>query len=345
MNVAFLDRDGTLLWEPPESEQIDSLAKFRLLPGVLEGLAALRDRGYALVMVSNQDGLGTPSFPRDAFEPPQAELVRRLKEQGIEFSAVFICPHRLEDGCGCRKPLAGMVDDYLRRTPVDRAASLMIGDRDSDEQFARNIGVRFVRMETNGRFPRFAAVERKTNETDVSVFVNLDGSGEAEVSTGIGLFDHMLRLLAKHALVDLSLRVVGDLPVDEHHTVEDAGLALGAAMAKALGDRAGIERFGFVLPMDEALVEVAIDLSGRPCCVFAGRFRREYVGELPTELVPHFFESFAQSLRCGLHVTIRRGKNEHHKIEAAFKGLGRCLRQAFRLCPHERGIPSTKGLL
>ena len=219
----------------------------------------------------------------------------------------------------------------------------MIGDRETDGAFAANLGVRFVRMETNGRFPRFASLRRTTKETDVSVFLNVDGSGATEISTGIGFFDHMLELLAKHALLDLSLHCQGDLPVDEHHTVEDTGLALGIALAQAIGDKRGIERYGFVLPMDEALAEVALDLSGRPCLVFTGSFRREHVGELPTELVPHFFESFAQSLRCGLHMTIRRGKNEHHKIEALFKGLGRCLRQAFRGCPHERGVPFDKG--
>jgi imidazoleglycerol-phosphate dehydratase/histidinol-phosphatase len=345
MNVAFLDRDGTLLWEPPETERIDSLAKFRLLPGVVEGLAALRDRGYALVMVSNQDALGTAAYPQAAFDAVQAKLVGQLQQRGIALRETLICPHVPEDGCPCRKPRTGLVDQFLRRQGVDLASSLMVGDRDTDAQFAENIGVRFVRMETNGRFPRFASLRRTTKETDVSVFLNIDGSGTTEISTGIGFFDHMLDLLARHALMDLSLRAAGDLRVDEHHTVEDTGLALGSALAEALGDRRGIERYGFLLPMDESLVEVAIDLSGRPCLVFKGRFRRQLVGQLPTELVPHFFQSLSQTLRCGLHMTIRRGKNEHHKIEALFKGLGRCLRQAFRGCPHERGVPSTKGTL
>jgi imidazoleglycerol-phosphate dehydratase/histidinol-phosphatase len=345
MKVAFIDRDGTLLWEPPETEQIDSLAKFRILPGVFEGLAVLRDRGYALVIVSNQDGLGTPAYPRETFDTVQTEFSRQLQQHGIALAEALICPHVAADGCSCRKPRTGLVDQYLTREQVDLADSLVIGDRQSDAEFAKNIGVRFVQMETNGRFPRFASLRRTTKETDVSVFLNLDGSGATEISTGIGFFDHMLDLLARHALIDLSLQVRGDLPVDEHHTVEDTALVLGSAMTEALGDRRGIERYAFLLPMDESLAEVAIDLSGRPCLVFDGRFRREYVGQLPTELVPHFFESFSQSLRCGLHITIRRGKNEHHKIEAIFKGLGRCLRQALRHCPHERGVPSSKGVL
>lgn len=345
MNVAFIDRDGTLLWEPPETEQIDSLAKFRVLPGVFEGLTALSRRGFALVMVSNQDGLGTPSFPQEAFEGPQSELVRLLGEHGLSFADVLICPHRSEDGCACRKPRTALVDDYLKRASVDLGSSLVIGDRETDKQLAENIGVRFVRMETNGRFPRFASVRRETRETNISVFVNIDGSGDTEIATGVGFLDHMLDLLARHSLVDLSLHAIGDLGVDEHHTIEDVGLTLGQALAEALGDKRGIERYGFVLPMDEALAEVAVDLSGRPRCIFEGNFHREYVGDFPTEMVPHFFESFADALRCTLHATVRRGENDHHKIEALFKALGRCLRQAFRLCPHERAIPSTKGSL
>ena len=228
MNVAFLDRDGTLLWEPPETERIDSLAKFRILPGVVEGLAALRNRGFTLVMVSNQDGLGTAAYPQAAYDAVQAELVDQLENRGISLSKVFICPHVAEERCPCRKPRTGLVDDFLRREPVDLASSLMIGDRETDGAFAANVGVRFVRMETNGRFPRFASLRRTTKETDVSVFLNVDGSGSTEISTGIGFFDHMLELLAKHSLLDLSLRCQGDLPVDEHHTVEDTGLASAA---------------------------------------------------------------------------------------------------------------------
>lgn len=345
MKVAFLDRDGTMLWEPPETKQIDTLEKLRILPGVVEGLKVLRERGFMLVMVSNQDGLGTRAFPKRTFEIPQKKFLRQLRSRGITFSDILICPHLPADRCSCRKPRTALVKDFLKGNVLDMSSSFVVGDRETDEQFARNLGIRFVQTETNGRFPRFASYERKTKETNVSVFLNIDGSGRSDVSTGIGFLDHMLELFAKHSLIDLTLKVQGDLNVDEHHTVEDVALALGAALAEALGDKRGTERYGFLLPMDEALAEMALDLSGRPYFVFDGEFKREYVGELPTELVAHFFESLAQALKCNLHMTIRRGKNEHHKIEALFKGLGRCLRQACRGCPHERGIPSTKGSL
>lgn len=345
MKIAFIDRDGTLIWEPPETKQIDRLDKLRVLPGAVEGLRALRREGYCLVMVTNQNGIGTPGFPQEAFDVPQAELLRRLAAEAIEFDSVRVCPHRPEDGCDCRKPRTALVRDFLERTDWDRAESLVVGDRDTDEEFARALGVAAVRVHTNTRFPRFASYRRRTKETDVSVFVNLDGRGRSDVTTGIGFLDHMLTLLAGHALIDLKLRTAGDLNVDEHHTTEDTALALGAAMAQALGDKRGIERYGFWVPMDEALAEAVLDLSGRPYFVYRGRLRRESVGGLPTELVPHFFESLAQALRCGLHLRIRRGKNDHHKVEALFKAVGRALRQALRGCPHESDIPSTKGVL
>jgi len=345
MKIAFLDRDGTLIWEPSETRQVDRLDKLRILPGAREGLLALVQAGYTLVMVSNQDGMGTRSFPRRSFEIPQKALLRKLQSDGIRFQDIFICPHFSDSRCGCRKPRTGLVKDFLRRNDIDRGSSMVIGDRETDEEFAKNLGIRFVRMETNGRFPRFAALQCTTKETDISVFLNIDGSGTSDISTGIGFLDHMLTLLAKHALIDLTLQAKGDLKVDEHHTVEDTALALGSALSEALGDKRSIERYGFLLPMDEALAEVALDLSGRPYFVFKGTFKREYVGELPTELVAHFFESFAQALKCNLHMTIQRGSNEHHKVEALFKALGRCLRQAFRRSPYERSIPSTKGSL
>ncbi|OIO53527.1 hypothetical protein AUJ46_05005 [Candidatus Peregrinibacteria bacterium CG1_02_54_53] len=345
MKIAFLDRDGTLIWEPPETKQVDSIEKLRILPGVVEGLRSLQSDGFDLVLVSNQDGIGSSSFPTESFEAPQKEFLSQLEKEDVTFRSVFICPHKEAEKCSCRKPKTGLVDAFLQEEKVDLAASLMIGDRETDRAFAESIGVRFVSMETNGRFSRFAAEKRKTNETDIEAFVNLDGSGNAEIVTGIGFFDHMLELLAKHALIDLTLKANGDLQVDEHHTVEDTGLVLGSLFSKALGDKRCIERYGFWVPMDEALAYVVVDLSGRPSFVFEGQWKREYVGKLPTELVAHFFESLAQTLKCNLHMKIERGKNEHHKLEALFKGLGRALRQAFRQSPYERGIPSTKGSL
>ncbi|MDD5026184.1 MAG: imidazoleglycerol-phosphate dehydratase HisB [Candidatus Peribacteraceae bacterium] len=345
MKIAFLDRDGTLIWEPPETKQVDSLGKLRILPGVIEGLRTLLEDGFELVMVSNQDGIGSPTFSKEGFEIPQNEFLSQLEREGITFRSIFVCPHKEAEKCTCRKPKTGLVDVFLQEENIDLASSLMVGDRETDRMFAESIGVRFISMETNGRFPRFSAEKRQTKETDIEAFVNLDGSGKADVYTGIGFFDHMLELLTKHALIDLTLKANGDLNVDEHHTVEDTGLVLGSLFSKALGDKRGIERYGFWVPMDEALAYVVVDLSGRPYFVFEGEWKREYVGELPTELVSHFFESLAQTLKCNLHMKIERGENDHHKIEALFKGLGRALRQAFRQSPYECGIPSTKGSL
>ncbi len=343
--VAFIDRDGVLIWEPPETKQVDSMEKFRVLPNVIEGLQALKEQGFSLVMVSNQDGLGAESFPREDFEPPQGGLLSELLEEGIVFDQIFICPHTQSNNCECRKPKIGLVKQFLDENDIDLGQSLTIGDRKTDREFAENIGVCFVKMQTNTQFPRFASVKRETKETKIESFVNLDGSGKSDVSTGIGFLDHMIELFTKHSLIDLTLKADGDLQVDEHHTVEDIGIVLGLVLSKALGDKRRIERYGFWVPMDEVLAEIVVDLSGRPYFIFDGKFKREYVGELPTELVAHFFESLAQTLKCNLHMTLRRGENEHHKIEALFKGLGRALRSAFRSCPHEQGIPSTKGSL
>jgi len=345
MKIAFIDRDGTLIWEPPETKQVDSLDKLRILPGVIDGLQTLQEDGFELVMVTNQDRIGSSSFPKEVFEAPQKEFLSQLKKEGITFRSVFVCPHKQEDGCDCRKPKTGMVDVFLKENAIDLDASVMIGDRETDGQFAEAIGIRFISTGTNGRFPRFAAEKRETRETNIEAFVNLDGSGIAQIETGIGFFDHMLELLTKHSLIDLTIKAKGDLKVDEHHTVEDVGLVIGSVFSKALGDKRGIERYGFWVPMDETLAYVVIDLSGRPYFVFEGEWKREYVGELPTELVSHFFESLVQTLKCNLHMKIERGENEHHKIEALFKGIGRALRKAFRQSSYERGIPSTKGSL
>jgi imidazoleglycerol-phosphate dehydratase/histidinol-phosphatase len=349
----FIDRDGTLVEEPPD-EQVDSLEKVRFMPGVFAALADLARHGYRLVLVTNQDGLGTDSFPRAAFERPQQFILETLRSQGIEFDAVFVCPHLRTEGCGCRKPNIGLVEEYVRATGVDLAASAVIGDRDTDLQFAKNLGVRGVRVRRDGvpdeswaaavaiLTARRAQVGRRTRETDIEVRVDLDSPSPIRIATGIGFFDHMLEQLAKHGGFALELTCKGDLGVDEHHTVEDCALALGEALRRALGSKVGIARYGFLLPMDEAQAQVAIDLSGRAFAQFSGHFNREAVGGLPTELVPHFFRSLAESLGAAVHVSVT-GENSHHMIEGCFKGVGRALRQALRRESHE--LPSTKGVL
>ncbi|HEY2037829.1 MAG TPA: bifunctional histidinol-phosphatase/imidazoleglycerol-phosphate dehydratase HisB [Steroidobacteraceae bacterium] len=349
----FIDRDGTLVEEPPD-EQVDSLEKVRFMPGVFAALAELVRHGYRLVMVTNQDGLGTNSFPRPAFDGPQQLILETLRSQGIEFDAIFVCPHFKSDGCSCRKPATGLVADYIRASGVDLAASAVVGDRDTDLQFATNLGVRGVRVRLHGKAEetwdaavqaltaRSAHVVRRTRETEIDVHVNLDATCPIHITTGIGFFDHMLEQLAKHGGFALELACKGDLRVDEHHTVEDCALALGEALRRALGAKVGIARYGFLLPMDEAQAQVAIDLSGRAFAQFSGRFNRETVGGLATELVPHFFRSLAESLGAAVHVSVT-GENSHHMIEACFKGVGRALRQALRR--ESRELPSTKGVL
>jgi imidazoleglycerol-phosphate dehydratase/histidinol-phosphatase len=353
--VLFIDRDGTIIVEPPD-QQIDSLAKLGLLPGVIPALARLRDAGYTFVMVSNQDGRGTTSFPEESFREPHEFLQRLLASQGIEFEAEFICPHFAKENCECRKPKIGLLTDYLKSTPMDTANSYVIGDRDTDLELARNLGITGLRVRGDGpidetwssiadrltRIERRAKTNRTTKETNIDIVVNLDREGPIHVSTGLGFFDHMLEQIAKHGGFSLELTCKGDLHIDEHHTVEDCALALGQALRTALGDKRGIHRYGFVLPMDEALAQVAIDLSGRAYFVFEGKFGRDSVGQLPTELVPHFFRSLADTLGAAINIKVE-GDNTHHMIEACFKGLGRTLRQAFRIIDTE--LPSTKGML
>ncbi|MGE0581611.1 MAG: bifunctional histidinol-phosphatase/imidazoleglycerol-phosphate dehydratase HisB [Steroidobacteraceae bacterium] len=351
--VLFVDRDGTLIEEPPD-EQVDSLDKVRFLPGVFAALAALRERGFRLAMVTNQDGLGTAGFPRENFDRAHRFVLDAFASQGIEFDAIFVCPHFKGDACGCRKPRTGLVDAWVREQAVDLAASAMVGDRDTDLQFGANLGVQALRVRKDGdaaeTWPaiaraltaRRATVERSTRETSIRVSVDLDATEPVRAATGIGFFDHMLEQLAKHGGFALDLACRGDLHVDEHHTVEDCALALGAALRKALGDKHGIARYGFLLPMDEACAKVAIDLSGRAYSVFDGHFGRDRVGALPSELVPHFFRSLADALGAAIHVGVK-GENTHHMIEACFKGVGRALRQAFKC--EGRDLPSTKGQL
>jgi imidazoleglycerol-phosphate dehydratase/histidinol-phosphatase len=362
IRAVFVDRDGTLLQEPPD-EQIDSLEKLRFVPGLVGGLRLLRDAGYRLVMVTNQDGLGTPDFPQERFEPPQRLLLELLAGEGIAFDAVLICPHRPSDACACRKPATGLLLPYLAARTVDLAESFVLGDRPTDVQLARNLGCRAVRLGPPcegaelatpslleacrhiALRPRTGRAERASRETTVRAAVTLDGQGRADVRTGIGFLDHMLEQLARHGGLDLELSCAGDLHIDEHHTVEDVALTLGQALDRALGERRGIRRYGFWLPMDEAAAHAALDLGGRPFLVFEGQLRRERVGGLPTELVPHFFRSLCDTARANLHLRVY-GQNDHHQIEAAFKATARALRAAVARDESLGGeAATTKGFL
>jgi len=353
--VVFVDRDGTLIEEPPD-ERVDRLEKIRLLPDVIPALLALKRAGFSLVMVTNQDGLGTQALPQADFDRAHEFTLHLFASQGIDFEAVFICPHFLHEACACRKPKLGLIDAYLKNHPIDAARSFMVGDRDTDLEFARNIGIEGLRVRADGagaeRWPaiaerilgaaRRARTERKTRETHVTVDVDLSREGPSRIATGLGFFDHMLEQIAKHGGFALDLECRGDLHIDEHHTVEDTALALGSTLREALGDKSGIGRYGFVLAMDEAEAQVALDLSGRPFFVWDGRFNRERIGELPTELVPHFFRSLCETLGAALHLRVS-GENSHHMVESCFKGVGRALRQAIRRDGSE--LPTTKGTL
>ena len=353
--ILFLDRDGTLVVEP-EDKQLDAIDKVRLMPGVIPALLQAKAAGFEFVIVSNQDGMGTPSFPRKNFERTQDYICNLFFSQGIEFAEEFFCPHFPEDRCACRKPKAGLLTEFLAAADLDRVRSAVIGDRDTDMELAANLGLRGFKVAADGLderrwdrivhalsdAPRRARIERCTRETRVQVTVDLDREAEPEADTGIGFFDHMLEQLGKHGGFALQVRCEGDLEVDEHHTVEDVALTLGEALKQALGDKRGIHRYGFVLPMDEAQARIALDLGGRPYAVFSGAFPRESVGELPTELVPHFFRSLAEKLGAAVHIDVQ-GENAHHMVEACFKGVARSLRQACRR--DGRDLPTTKGAL
>ena len=354
--LLFIDRDGTLIEEPPDF-QIDSYAKLRFVAGAIPALLRLRDAGYAFVMVSNQDGLGTDLFPEADFQGPHALMLQVFESQGIVFRDVLIDRSVPADNAITRKPGIGLVLPYLQDRGVDWSRSAMVGDRETDNAFARNLGIRAFQLRTpqfGGEWDwagiaqalcgrgRRARIARATRETRIEVEVDLDCSAEPQASTGLGFFDHMLEQLGKHGGFALRLQCDGDLRVDEHHTVEDSALALGQALREALGDKRGIGRYGFTLPMDEALATAALDLSGRALFAFDGAFARERVGDLPTELVPHFFRSLCDGAGINLHLQVR-GDNDHHKVEACFKVVARALRQAFRR--DGDALPSTKGVL
>ncbi len=349
--ILFLDRDGTIIDEPKD-EQVDSLIKINLKKNVIPALLKLQTSGYALVMVSNQNGIGTNSFKTEDFEAPHNFLMNILQSQGIYFKEVLICPHFPEDNCTCRKPKIGLIVDYLRSGEMDFNNSYVIGDRQTDIELAKNMGIQGMLYNDQKNWLdiadelitpfRSAQIHRITKETTVSVSVNLDQNKKIQVNTGIGFFDHMLEQLAKHCGFSLELNTNGDLLVDEHHTVEDTAIALGEALRKALGDKRGINRYGFLLPMDEALAQVALDLSGRGLFVFEGQFTRDKVGTLPIEVALHFFRSLAESLGAAIHIKVTC-ENNHHMLEAIFKGVGQALKQA--VFQHGYDLPSTKGVL
>ena len=347
----FIDRDGTLLREPAD-EQIDALDKVAFVPGAISGLRALTGLGYELVMASNQDGLGTPSFPEATFWPAQNLLLKTLEGEGIRFDDILIDPSMPEEHSPNRKPGTGMFGKYLDGS-YDLAASWVIGDRETDRRLAENLGAKALLVgeldwaqiaETIRSTERSAVVTRKTAETDIYVRVDLDGRGPSGVDTGLKFFDHMLTQLIHHGGIALEIRCKGDLEVDEHHTMEDVGIALGEALREALGDKRGIDRYGFALPMDESRAIVLLDFGGRSELVWDVQFTREYVGDTPTEMFRHFFKSLSDAMRANLYVQAR-GENNHHLAEGIFKAFARSLKQAVRRDVFSYDLPSSKGLL
>ena len=368
--VLFIDRDGVLIIEPPD-EQIDSLEKLEFYPGVFNGLAKIaRDTDYELVMVTNQDGLGTDTFPENTFWPAHNKLLKSLQNEGIKFSQVFIDRSFPKENKPTRKPGTGMLTQYFS-PEYDLKNSYVIGDRLTDVELAKNLGAKGIlinngslleKLLTSGldaycsltttrwediyKFltagERKASVTRTTKETDIKIEINLDGTGKSSIHTGLGFFDHMLDQIARHGNIDLVVQVKGDLHIDEHHTIEDTGLALGEAFLKALGDKRGIERYGFTLPMDDCLAQVAIDFGGRPWLVWEAEFTREKIGEMPTEMFYHFFKSFSDTSKSNLNVKAE-GTNEHHKIESIFKAFAKTIKMAIKKEGNQ--LPSTKGTL
>ncbi|NML41587.1 bifunctional histidinol-phosphatase/imidazoleglycerol-phosphate dehydratase HisB [Chitinophaga sp. G-6-1-13] len=375
--VLFIDRDGTLIKEVPPTYQIDSLDKVEFYPKVFVNMARIAaELDYELVMVTNQDGLGTASFPEDTFWPAQNMILKAFENEGVTFSEIFIDRSFPADNAPTRKPGTGMLTRFFS-DGYDLANSFVIGDRITDVQLAKNLGAKAIWLnegnnlggteisDTLQALESVIALEstdwnriyeflklglrtvthvRKTNETDITINLNLDGSGKANVHTGLGFFDHMLDQIARHGSIDLSITAKGDLHIDEHHTIEDTGIALGEAISKALGDKRGIERYGFCLPMDDCLAQVGIDFGGRNWLVWDAEFKREKIGEMPTEMFFHFFKSFSDGAKANLNIKAE-GENEHHKIEAIFKCFAKAIRMAVKRNPYNMQLPSTKGML
>ncbi len=374
-SALFIDRDGTLIIEPPVTFQVDTLEQMTFLPGVIRNLHFIREKlSHELVMVTNQDGLGTPVYPQENFDSVQNKMLEILEGEGVVFDKIFIDKSFPEDGLPTRKPGTAMLTEYMDGS-YDLANSYVIGDRLTDVQLAKNLGANAIFIASDVESgeaqvksagftdlnvkvvtswneiaeylfagERVATVQRTTKETDIFVSLNLDGTGRCEISTGLGFFDHMLDQIGKHSGCDLTIKVKGDLNVDEHHTIEDTAIALGEALLKALGDKRGIERYGYCLPMDDCLCSVALDFGGRPWLVWDAKFSREYVGDMPTEMFLHFFKSLSDSAKMNLNVKAE-GDNEHHKIEGIFKALARSIKMAIKRDIYKFELPSTKGSL
>lgn len=372
--VLFIDRDGTLIAEPPVDFQVDSLEKLAFVPGAITAMSRIATLGFELVLASNQDGLGTPSFPEETFWPAHNLMLNTLAGEGVRFDAQLIDPTLPAEGAPTRKPGTGMFTHYLDNPEYDMAGSYVIGDRVTDIQLARNLGARGIlladpetgrqQLEEAGLSDtaalitdnwdkiwqllrageRTASIERKTRETDIRLWLDLDGGGPSAIDTGLKFFDHMLWQIVHHAGVGMTLTVTGDLEVDEHHTIEDVAIVLGEAFYQALGSKLGIERYGYSLPMDESDATVVLDFGGRIDFRWDAEFHREKVGDVPTEMFKHFFKSFAEAARCNLHITAT-GENEHHKIEGIFKAFSRAVRMAVSRNSFRFELPSSKGVL
>jgi imidazoleglycerol-phosphate dehydratase/histidinol-phosphatase len=377
--VLFIDRDGTLIKEAPPTYQLDSFSKLEFYPDMFLYMRKIAEElDYELVMVTNQDGLGTESFPEDTFWPVHNLVMTSLVNENIHFSEVCIDRTFPKDNAPTRKPGTGMLTKYLNNAGYDIANSFVIGDRITDMQLAKNLGCKGFWLNIDSSLgageikdkiealkkdtiilesphwkniyeylklpPRKIIHQRNTNETKITVDISFDGTGNASINTGLGFFNHMLEQIAKHGNIDLNIECKGDLHIDEHHTIEDVGIALGEAIAKALGDKKGIERYAFVLPMDESLAQVAIDFGGRNWIVWEAEFKREKIGEMPTEMFFHFFKSFSEAAKCNLNIKAE-GDNEHHKIESIFKAFAKCIKQAAKRDINNDTLPSTKGIL
>lgn len=359
----FIDRDGTLIIEPSIDFQVDSLEKLEFYPGIFQNLSKIaKEFDFELVMITNQDGLGTESFPFEDFIKPHEKMLKAFENEGIIFDDILIDKSFESENLPTRKPNTGLLGKYIYGN-YDLENSFVIGDRLTDVQLAKNLGSKaiFINETENSdaefttknwaeiytflkQIPRTAKVSRKTNETYIQVQLNLDGSGNSEISTGLHFFDHMLEQISKHGNLDLKIKVKGDLQVDEHHTIEDTGIVLGEAILKALGKKKGIERYGFLLPMDDCLAQVALDFGGRSWLVWEADFKREKIGDVPTEMFEHFFKSFTDSAKCNLNIKVE-GENEHHKIESVFKAFAKAIKIAVNQSDKNFNLPSTKGSL